>query len=216
MYDVRANGPKGHPNRMTLPPDAPRRERKRQQLADHMAATAFRLFEDQGYEAVTMEGVAAAADIAKGTLYKYFPVKEALLAHQLQRDIASGMNALWQILVKQRNFAAQMRCLLHASAKWHEARRVYISHYVRFQLANFGGDLAGTRHAHAARPILERLCIDGQVRGDVRVDVPAAQLAVMLDCMCLGAITIWLGSPDGNLKTEFDALLLLILSGVGT
>src|SRR5580658_2605128 len=124
---------------LTAPPDTPRRERKRRQLADHVAATAHRLFEELGYEAVTMEQVAAAADVAKGTLYKYFPVKEALLAHHFQRDIASGINALWQILAKQRSFAAQMRCLLHASAKWHEARRKFIAHYVRYQLANFDG-----------------------------------------------------------------------------
>jgi AcrR family transcriptional regulator len=203
--------------KLSSAPDAPRRERKRQQLADHVAATAFRLFEDLGYETVTMEQVADAADIAKGTLYKYFPVKAALLAHQFQRDIASGMNALWQILAKQRNFAAQMRCFLHASAKWHEARRVYISHYLRFQLANFdGSDLARQRRTSGARPILERLCVDGQARGDVRCDLPAAQLAVMLECMCLGATMIWLGTAKGNLKTEFDALLLVVLSGVGT
>jgi AcrR family transcriptional regulator len=199
------------------PAAGPRRERKRQQLADHVAATAFRLFENRGYEAVTMEQVAAAADVAKGTLYKYFPVKEALLAHQFQRDIASGMNALWQILAKQRSFAAQMRCLLHASAKWHEARRIYIPHYVRYQLANFGrSDFPRQRRAIGARQILERLCVDGQARGDVRSDLPAAQLAAILGCMCLGATMIWLETPDGNLKAEFDALLLLALSGVGT
>jgi AcrR family transcriptional regulator len=199
------------------PPAAPRRERKRQQLADQVAATAFRLFEDVGYEAVTMEQVAAAADVAKGTLYKYFPVKEALLTHQFQRDIASGMNALWQILAKQRSFAAQMRCLLHASAKWHEARRIYIPDYVRYQLANFDGSgFAPQRRASGARQILQRLCVDGQARGDVRCDLPAAQLAAMLECMCLSATLIWLGTPNGNLKTEFAALLLLALSGVGT
>jgi AcrR family transcriptional regulator len=208
--------PGRHLPELAAPPAAPRRERKRQQLTDHVAGTAFRLFEDLGYEAVTMEQVAAAADVAKGTLYKYFPVKEALLAHQFQRDIASGINALWQILAKQRSFAAQMRCLLHASAKWHEARRRYIAHYVRYQLANFGSDFARQRRATGARPILERLCVDGQARGDVRCDLPAAQLAVMLECMCLGATLIWLGTPNGNLKTEFDALLLLALSGVGT
>src|ERR1700733_13206363 len=204
------------PNLAMAPLEASRRQRKRRRLADHMAAIAFHLFEELGYDAVTMEQVAAAADVAKGTLYKYFPIKEALLAHQFQRDIASGMNALWQILAKQRSFAAQMRCLLHASAKWHEARRVYISHYLRYQLANFdGSDLARQRRTSGARPILERLCVDGQARGDVRCDLPAAQLAVMLECMCLGATMIWLGTAKGNLKTEFDALLLVVLSGVG-
>jgi AcrR family transcriptional regulator len=200
-------------------PEASRRERKRQRVADHVASTAFRLFEHLGYETVTMEQVAAAADVAKGTLYKYFPVKEALLAHQFQRDIASGLSTLWQILAKQRSFAAQMRCLLHASAKWHEARRTYIPHYVRYQLQTSHFDASGfarQRSATGARQIFEQLCAEGQTRGDVRRDLSAAHLAVMLECMCLGATMIWLGTADGKLKTEFDALLLLALNGVGT
>jgi AcrR family transcriptional regulator len=79
-------------------PPANRRARKRRQLTDHVAAIAFGLFEERGYEAVTMEQVAAAADISKGTLYKYFPVKEALLAHQFQQEIALGMTPLWPVL----------------------------------------------------------------------------------------------------------------------
>ncbi len=83
-----------------------RRERKRQDLADRVASIAFDLFESQGYEAVTMEQVAGEADVAKGTLYKYFPVKEALLAHQFQRDIDAGLGPLWQAHQFQRDIDA--------------------------------------------------------------------------------------------------------------
>jgi len=49
----------------------------------------------------------------------------------------------------------------------------------------------------------------------VRSDLPAAQLAGMLECLYLSAILIWMGLPSGNLKQEFDALLALALNGVG-
>jgi AcrR family transcriptional regulator len=194
-----------------------RRERKRQHLADHVAAVAFGLFEDQGYEAVTMEQIAAMADIAKGTLYKYFPVKEALLAHQFQHEIASGMAPLWPMLEQLGSFAAQLRHLLHASAQWNEARRVYIPHYVRYQFTTSDFDYRDHARQHrpsGARQIFERLCYAGQERGDVRSDLPAAQLAVMLECLCLGAIMIWLGHPEGDLQSQFDALLLVAVNGV--
>jgi AcrR family transcriptional regulator len=195
-----------------------RRTRKRLQLADRIAAIAYGLFEKQGYDTITMEQVAATADIAKGTLYKYFPIKEALLAHQFQRDIESGMSPLWQVLDQQNSFAAQLRCLLHASAKWYEARRIYVAAYVRYQLttANFdAGDAAQQHLPSGARQILLRLCATGQRRGDVRSDLSAGQLAVMLDSMCLTAVMIWLGTAHGNLKDQFDVLLRLALNGVG-
>jgi len=193
-----------------------RRERKRQLLADQAAAIAFDLFEAQGYEAVTMEQIAAAADLAKGTLYKYFPVKEALLAHQFQRDIGAGLAPLWQVLEKQHTFAAQMQRLLHASAKWNEARRRYIPHYLRyrFSVGEFDGTSTTRQQPSRERQLFERLCLAGQHRGDVRDDLPAGQLAVMLDYMCLGALSIWLETPDGNLKNEFDALRVLALRGM--
>ena len=55
---------------MSTPPrsDPGRRERKRLLQLDHLADTAWALFDAEGYEAVTMERIAAVADVAKGTL----------------------------------------------------------------------------------------------------------------------------------------------------
>lgn len=204
-------------NEPAASPATGRRTRKRRQLTDRVAATAFELFKAQGYDAVTMEQVAAAADIAKGTLYKYFPLKEALLAHQFQQEIASGTALLWPLLERQGSFAAQMSCLLQSWAQWHEARRGYLAHYLRHQFSSPGLD----RHAGRQRPpsnarqTLERLCRAAQQRGDVRTDLSAAQIAVQLECLCLGAILSWLARPDARLLHEFDAVLLMALKGVG-
>lgn len=198
-------------------PSSQRRDRKRRLLLDHTATVAFGLFEAHGFEAVTMEQVAAVADIAKGTLYKYFPVKEALLAHHFQQQIDSDMDLLWPRLERHHSFAAQLRELLRTCAQWHEARRIYIPHYVRYQFTAADLDDGAAARPHrprGARQILEYLCSAGQHRGDVRKDLSASQLAVLLGCLCLGAITIWLGRPDASLQHEFDALLALALRGV--
>jgi len=42
--------------------------------------TARRLFCDKGFDATTTRDIALAADIATGTLFNYFPTKEAILA----------------------------------------------------------------------------------------------------------------------------------------
>ena len=49
---------------MTEPEPPGRRERRRTQTLDHVAATAMRLFEAQGYDATTMEQIAQQSDVA--------------------------------------------------------------------------------------------------------------------------------------------------------
>jgi AcrR family transcriptional regulator len=54
------------------------RERKKQQTRHRISAVAMRLFAERGYESVTVAEIADTADVAKVTLFKYFPSKEAL------------------------------------------------------------------------------------------------------------------------------------------
>ncbi len=44
-----------------------------------------------GYESVTMEQIAAAADVARGTLYNHFPFKEAVLAYWIHGQLAKDL-----------------------------------------------------------------------------------------------------------------------------
>ena len=45
-----------------------------------MLVAALQLGADGGYDAVQMRDVAASAEVALGTIYRYFPSKDALLA----------------------------------------------------------------------------------------------------------------------------------------
>lgn len=193
------------------------RERKRRQTADHLAATAFALFEAQGYDAVAMEQIAAAADVAKGTLYNYFPVKEALLAHQFRREIAAGMAALGGELARQPDFATRMRRLLKASAQWNRSRRAYLPHYLRFRMAEIGPDAhraAGNPHASGSAAVLEQLIRDGQRRGELLAGHDAAELARLFEFMLLGAVTGWLRTPRRSLARQFELALDVLLGGI--
>ena len=58
-----------------LPPTG-LRERKKQRTRDAIQREAMRLFQEQGYEATTIEQIAAAADISPSTFFNYFPTKE--------------------------------------------------------------------------------------------------------------------------------------------
>ncbi|MFB7170526.1 TetR family transcriptional regulator [Streptomyces sp. NPDC056254] len=77
------------------------RESKKLRTRRQLAATALELFLERGFDAVSVADVAAAAEVSKPTLFRYFPTKEDLLLdrfadHQdevarIVRDRPAGM-----------------------------------------------------------------------------------------------------------------------------
>ncbi len=199
----------------TSSPAPGRRERKRHQTLDHLAATAFALFEAQGFEAVTMEQIAAEADVAKGTLYNHFPVKEALLAHQFHGEFALALQGLQASLAEPGGFAARLSRWLQLSAQWCSARRPYMPHYLRFRFmdtdaalrARDAGERSGTER------LFQALVAAGQQEGELRTDLPAAQLAGLLQHLYLGALMRWLAQDGAALEDEFAAVVELFVHG---
>lgn len=52
------------------------RQQKKAATRDRIRASALRLFREQGYDATTIEQIAAAAGVSHMTFFRYFPAKE--------------------------------------------------------------------------------------------------------------------------------------------
>ncbi|CAL9546180.1 hypothetical protein SUDANB1_04333 [Streptomyces sp. enrichment culture] len=59
------------------------RERKKQRMYETVSDIAVRLFMEKGFDAVSVAEVAAAAEISKPTLFRYFPAKEDLVLYRI-------------------------------------------------------------------------------------------------------------------------------------
>jgi AcrR family transcriptional regulator len=57
-------------------PEPDWRQRKKTATRDRIRASALRLFSEQGYDATTVEQIAAAAGVSHMTFFRYFPAKE--------------------------------------------------------------------------------------------------------------------------------------------
>ncbi|MEV5982660.1 TetR/AcrR family transcriptional regulator [Streptomyces sp. NPDC052114] len=64
------------------PPAEGLRARKKQRRYEVISETAIALFLEKGFEKVSVAEVAAAAEISKPTLFRYFPSKEDLVLHR--------------------------------------------------------------------------------------------------------------------------------------
>jgi AcrR family transcriptional regulator len=122
-------------------PLEPQRDVGRQRVAELLHAAAA-VFQERGFEAATMAEIAARADAKIGSLYRFFPNKDAV-AEALMRRYVEALQAeydaihahaadaapqeladiLIDLFVKLRPQAGALGTFLDSQADWTEARR---------------------------------------------------------------------------------------------
>jgi AcrR family transcriptional regulator len=75
-----------------------RRATRKRDTRGRLLAQARRLFAERGYEATTIRDVAAAADVAVGTVFVHFPDKGALLAETLAEHLEQALGRAYATL----------------------------------------------------------------------------------------------------------------------
>lgn len=69
------------------------RERKRRQIRERLTRVAMALFLERGFEATTLDDIAAAADISRRSFFHYFASKEDVV-FAWQEDLATALVAV--------------------------------------------------------------------------------------------------------------------------
>ncbi|MBN9656571.1 MAG: TetR/AcrR family transcriptional regulator [Acidobacteria bacterium] len=193
-----------------------RRERKRCQTLEHLARTAGALFAAHGYEAVTMEQIAAAADVAKGTLYNHFAVKEAVLAHWLHLELATSLSRLHEELLARSGFAAGALHVLNQSADWCESHPDYLAPYLRFRFLGIGTEPSPSHDSEQLSDIADTfgwLIRRAQASGEISAGLDATRLTLAFHHLYLCSMLRWLANRHLNLRQEFAAGVELFLHG---
>jgi AcrR family transcriptional regulator len=200
---------------------ASRRARKKEATRRSIVDAASRLFGERGFDAPTVDEIAEAADVAKGTIYNYFSTKEELLFElliELERDvqrevprIAEGPGPLerileewllWQFRRKEPHLAFV---------------RVFMSQMV-LRAADLG-EQAMRVQAHVDPPVralLERVGERGLIPGSVDPE----RVLVELKCIHFGLSALWAmeGPPFEmtyrSLTTQVTALAKAVERGL--
>lgn len=90
---------------------------------ERILAAGLKLFAYQAYQAVTMDRVAEAAGVAKGTLYLYFPSKEALYLGILSEGMESVTRAYQSSVDANADLRERLRRAISVSIQYHDKNR---------------------------------------------------------------------------------------------
>jgi AcrR family transcriptional regulator len=94
------------------------RERKKQRTREQIIEAAMGLFAERGYHATTIADIATAADVAPRTFFSYFPSKEAVVFHNVERDLDGLATTLRDRLPGETAFDALRRWIDAMFDEW--------------------------------------------------------------------------------------------------
>lgn len=179
---------------------------------------AGHVFGEKGFELATMEAIAEAAHVAKGTVYLYYPSKQAIY----DAVFAAGMADIERLIVER---LAQAGSAREAIAAFVTVRVEYFQQhpdFFRVYVAEMARQVAGSpesrgacqlaldRQTRALQKLMEKAVAAGEVRP---VDPEAAALAVFDMSKGLIGRRLLLGTRTGMHK-DITFLTDLIWTGL--
>ena len=128
------------------------RERKRRDRSEEVYAAALKLFREKGYHATSMQDIAAAVGLYKGSLYHYIDGKEDLLARVFERAMGALLADVERIAADTTaRPSAQLRQIIGAHVEAVANNLDALTVFLHEWRALAGESL--TQRARAARPL---------------------------------------------------------------
>lgn len=176
-----------------------RRSRKKRATTDAIRRAALGLFMDRGFDAVSVEEVAEAADVAPSTVYRHFPTKEDLVL----ANLAARQGTFVELLRAQPSGLTLGDALLAAASEWVPSPTDQRLLLTEAALIMGTDGLFSAMHAMVARweaPICELLA---ERSGRPPDDLELRQLTALFCASIRIIIREWALDADGRDLREF-------------
>jgi AcrR family transcriptional regulator len=192
-----------------------RREVKKDATRRRILAAGIRIFSERGIDAPTVDEIAAAADVGKGTIYNYFAAKEDIVAafmveleKEVQQKAARLSKSSWPL---ERVLTEFVKYHLRAKEPYHGFVRMFLGQMFS------GGEAFYPRVTElqaVINPPLETLFGRLRERRLIRDDIPMADLIQVFKMMQLGLTSAWvLEGPPWKLTRQLVRQQVRIFCG---
>jgi AcrR family transcriptional regulator len=194
-----------------------RRARKKAATRQQIVDVGIELFSKHGIDAVTVDQIAAAADIGKGTVYNYFETKEDIivafmvdLERRVQARLSEGASARRSVTATLTEFVLSQ---FRLKRRHHAFVRVFLGHMFTHtqQFLPYMAEMQTV-----VDPPLEALFGALQRRGAIRSDVDLAELVLVFKTKQLGFTALWAveGPPFTQVTRVVEREIALFCKGL--
>ena len=170
----------------------PRREIKKQATRERIIEAGIRIFTARSIEAATVDEIAAAADVGKGTIYNYFETKEDIVV-AFMVDIEKKIQSEAMRLSRS---SRPLHQVLTEFLLYHLRSKEPYHGFVRVFMAQMYGEGATflrriVELQKVIDPPLEALFGRLLDRGLIRDDIELKQLILIFKTLQVGLTTVW-------------------------
>jgi TetR/AcrR family transcriptional regulator len=163
-----------------------RKEREKEHRREEIINAAQKVFFEKGLQVATMDEIADAAELSKGTLYLYYKSKEDLYLGVMVR----GMEILYEMFMKTVNTPEptihRLKNLADAYYEFFKHQRNYFRMFYFFQNPQFHKQVSDEmmKTCNSENQKVWRVVIDliqqGMTEGQIRSDIDPVEIAVIL------------------------------------
>jgi TetR/AcrR family fatty acid metabolism transcriptional regulator len=172
-----------------------RQERRRDELLE----AAIKVFGEHGYEAATIDQIAAEAGVSKGTMYNYFSSKQDLFAQLFSRTVAADEQRMEELLRTDQAASDKIDGLLdlwfERLASYHNMGRLVLEFWASAAVGEDDGPFRGTLREmyQQTQDRLTRVLAAGAETGEFQLlhtpAVGASMIIALVDGLLLQAVT---------------------------
>jgi AcrR family transcriptional regulator len=198
-------------------PETSLRQRKKAAIRAQIIATAIELFSRHGITEVTVDQIALAADLGKGTIYNYFETKEDIVVAfmvELERKVQARLHVFTASQEPLESvLAGFIRLQFRLKRRHHQFVRVFLAQMF-LRTEEFVPYMVEMQNV--MDPPLETLFRSLQQRGAIRRDVSLPELILIFKTIQLGLTALWAieGPPFRQAELTLQKELKLFCEGL--
>jgi AcrR family transcriptional regulator len=191
-----------------------RRQRRSRETRERLFRAALDLFAKKGFTKTTVGDITEAADVGKGTFFNYFPSKDHILLAFGEMQLGKLESAVAEARASHEPMPHFLRSLGVRMTEEPIRNPGIIRTLLQAYLSTTAVREAMLDLQKRVHALHTEIVLLGQERGEIRRDLPAAEIAHVFRQTIFGTLLFWSLHGDASLHARMESAFNVLWSGL--